>query len=109
MFTDSIQAVLNDPSFEHGQPSWVRRSNSRIYRSSTLPLRLALAAGSASATPTSSSLPRPLAHEEVDLPTMADDERARHEEILTEFLDENEDEREKVLSTKVTVIYTLIL
>ena len=95
---DSIRAVLNDPSFEHSQPSWVRRSQ-RISHSTSLPIRLAFA--TEKATPT---YPSPLGLDQVDQPS-ADGEQVAEigedDDIVTEFEDEDENGRERDLAAKV--------
>ena len=94
LYLDSIRDVLKDPSFEHGQPSWVRRSQS-FYQSASLPVCLGFTTGKATPTYNSASLSR----DEVDQATSAVADET--EEIVTEFMDEGEEERWRVLSLKV--------
>ena len=87
---ESILTILKDPSFEHSQPSWVRRSP---HPAGTVTVPLVVMPGN-SAKPPLSCLAPLLNIEEVDYPL---EEAAAEERIAMEF-QENE---ERILSTMV--------
>ena len=79
--------VLNDPSFEYSQPSWLRRRQHSTKWPETTQTAPSSAAGEV---------------EEIDLPINdAKGVKAPLEEIKTEFT-EDEEQREKVLLTMVS-------